>query len=183
MSLIAMMKTTIVLIMTIALVHSQYNCPTSNEIAVNDDDYRSYFACENYCDRLKYCSGPTEYFSGAERTCKSESLDWSPAYNLTGSQQVIPFVQSRHIRQTGYDVHWLSETRTRKFTFVGRYINQTHVMGTETILLLHNNCVLVQDVLLWVKQTRSLSIRYQTNPYSMNCEFPSTYLVSSDVKY
>jgi hypothetical protein len=92
-------------------------------------------------------------------------------------------VQSRHIRQNSYDVHWLSETRTRKFTFIGRYINETHVMGTETILLLHNNCILIQDVQLWVKGTRSLSINYSTNLYSMNCELPSTYLVSGDVKY
>ncbi|CAF2064098.1 unnamed protein product [Rotaria magnacalcarata] len=138
-----MIKTLILLIASIAVIEGSYSCPQSNGTFQNDDDYRSYHACTNYCDRVTYCLQTNEYYSAIERTCKRDEFNWLPGYDLTGTQLIMPLVQYRHFQQSRYDVYWTSETLNHQFDFMGRYINETHVIGTETILSLRTKCVFI----------------------------------------
>ncbi|CAM4877505.1 unnamed protein product [Rotaria socialis] len=138
-----MIKTLILLVASIAVIEGSYSCAQSNGTFQNDDDYRSYHVCTYYCDRITYCLQTNEYYSAIERTCKRGEFNWLPGYDLTGTELIMPLVQYRHFQQSGYDVYWTSETLNHQFDFIGRYINETHVMGTETILSLRTKCVLI----------------------------------------
>ncbi|CAF4664357.1 unnamed protein product, partial [Rotaria socialis] len=138
-----MIKTLILLVASIAVIEGSYSCAQSNGTFQNDDDYRSYHVCTYYCDRVTYCLQTNEYYSAIERTCKRGEFNWLPGYDLTGTELIMPLVQYRHFQQSGYDVYWTSETLNHQFDFIGRYINETHVMGTETILSLRTKCVLI----------------------------------------
>ena len=170
-----MIKILILFVTIVATVQGSYSCAQLNGTFKNDDDYRSYYICTNYCDRREYCSKTTEYYSSIDRICKNTGFLWSPAYDLTGIQKITPFVQYRNFQQTNFDVYWSSETKTHQFSFLGRYINETYVVGTETILSLKNKCILVRDVQLIVKGTKSVCITNIENPYSMKCELPVAY--------
>ncbi|CAF3301206.1 unnamed protein product, partial [Rotaria sp. Silwood2] len=176
-------KALILLTISIAVLEGSYNCAQDKGLFKNDDDYRSYYTCTSYCDRLEYCSKTTEYYSSLERTCKSTGFDWLPAYGLTGIQQITPSVQYRHFQQSNFDVYWSSETLSHRFDFIGRYINETHVVGTETILSFTTKCVLVRDVQLSVQDTRSFCATNVANPYSMKCKLPLNYVFSGCISY
>ncbi|CAM4770296.1 unnamed protein product [Rotaria magnacalcarata] len=170
-----MIKTLILLIASIAVIEGSYSCPQSNGTFQNDDDYRSYHACTNYCDRVTYCLQTNEYYSAIERTCKRDEFNWLPGYDLTGTQLIMPLVQYRHFQQSRYDVYWTSETLNHQFDFMGRYINETHVIGTETILSLRTKCVFVRNVQLLVRGPRSFCATNIPNAYSMKCKLPPHY--------
>jgi hypothetical protein len=178
-----MMKILVLLFATIAVAEGSYSCAARNGTFKNDDDGRSYYVCTNYCDRLEYCTKTTEYYSSIDRTCKTDGFTWAPAYNLIGVQQIIPLVQYRHFQQSGSDVFWYSETKNHQFSFLGRYINETHVTGTETIVSLKNKCTLVRDVQLVVRGTNSFCATNLPNPYSMNCELPLGYVFSGCISF
>lgn len=171
------------IIMTLAVTNASYNCPTANGTARNDNDYRSYHVCTNQCDRLHYCPNPNEYFTVIQEKCQNSNLDWVPAYDLTGIQSLVPLVQPRYIQQSNYDLNWVSETKTHKFTFIGRYINETHAVGTETILSYMKKCILIQDIQLTARNTRSFCVTARRNPYSMSCSTPSNAMFYDCFQY
>ena len=164
-------------------VHGFYSCPWVEGKARNEDDYRSYYLCKNQCDTLTYCSASDEYFSRAVDGCAKTNLDWLPAYDINGVQTVKPQIQYRYMHQYLYDIYWLSETDTHQFVFRGRYINETHAKGTETILSLKNSCVLIADIELIVQKSRSICLKYEINRFSMKCKLLPEYHRSSCFEY
>ncbi|CAF1478041.1 unnamed protein product [Adineta steineri] len=178
-----MIEILILFFTVIGIIQGSYSCAQTNGTFKNDDDFRSYYVCTNYCDRLEYCTKTTEYYSSLERICKTDGFLWIPAYSLTGVQEVTPNVQYRHFQQSNYDLYWSSETKNHQFTFTGRYINETQVVGTEIILSLKNKCILVRDVQLTVKGTKSFCTTNIENRYSMKCELPPNYAFSGCINY
>lgn len=144
-------------------------CPTGNGTFVNPDDYRSYYVCKDFYPQLNYCSSPVAYYSRIEQKCKPEPTDWRPTFDLTGSYQTTIYPSIVFIRQDGYNVFFTRDTSTEDVTFIGRYINTTHIIGMETMVQKINNCVINYNVQMRVTNNKSYCVQNNLHPFSSKC--------------
>ena len=121
-------------------------CPQVNGTFVNRDDYRTFFECINGISILQWCPIATQYYSTGNATCQDGPTEWNSLYDLTGTYTVTADIEYLQVYQKGYDLYWTSDTSTVANTFIGRYINETHIIGLETHLVRLTGCVSVLDV-------------------------------------
>ncbi|CAF3928241.1 unnamed protein product [Rotaria sordida] len=153
-----------------------FDCPNSNGIYINPDDYRSFYVCNNYCPRFEYCKSPNLYFSSDNQSCSIVPNNWIPRYYLTGT--IPPSDQSEcpiSVRQDGYQLFMACDGSIISETFIGRYINETHVQGIHLRRILTTNCINVFNFQLIASADRQYCVTHSLHPQSALCDLSYPY--------
>jgi hypothetical protein len=155
-----------------------FNCPNSTGKYGNSDNYQSFYDCNNYCPRLKYCTSPNPYFSNDIQGCSSEPKNWIPRYYLTGIELSTDGSGSTvYVRQDGYKLSWTYDISKASHTFTGQYINEIHVRGIHIRRVLTTNCISVFNVAVIAMADRSFCATSSLHPQSATCDlfYPYDY--------
>ena len=130
-------------------------CPQVNGTFVNRNDYSTYFKCINGISILEWCPIATQYYSTSKGSCQDGPTEWNYLYDLTGTYIVAADTEYLQVYQKGHDLYWTSDTSTVSNTFIGRYINETHIAGVETRLVRLTGCVSVLNVRVMTTGSKS----------------------------
>ena len=130
-------------------------CPQVNGTFVNRNDYSTYFKCINGISILEWCPIATQYYSTSKGSCQDGPTEWNYLYDLTGTYIVAADTEYLQVYQKGHDLYWTSDTSTVSNTFIGRYINETHIAGVETRLVRLTGCASVLNVRVMTTGSKS----------------------------
>jgi hypothetical protein len=150
----------------ISNVATTFRCPTANGSFVNPENYRSYYSCSNYCPSLLNCASHLDFYSRTQQTCQPEPTEWQPHFDLTGSHGTP---HSVFVRQDGYNVFYTVDTPDTDQTFIGRYINETQVVGIVWAVRKINNCMYSFDAEMQVTANKAYCYKDTLNKFSSKC--------------
>lgn len=143
-----------------------FQCPAASGFYVNPDNYRSYYSCSNYCPSLLNCESHLDFYSRTQQICLPEPTEWQPRFDLTGSHgSPHPYF----LRQDGYNVFYTIDASDVEQTFIGRYINETQVIGIVWALRKVNNCVYSFDAAIRVTANKAYCYKDTLNNFSSKC--------------
>jgi len=148
---------------------SSFQCSRANGSYVNPDNYRTYYSCSNYCPTLLSCASHHEFYSRVKQTCVPEPADWQPRFDLTGSHGSPHTV---FVRQDGYNVFYTIDTQDTDQTFIGRYVNETQVVGITWTLRKVNNCIYGFDAHMSVTANKAYCYTETLHMFSSKCGLP-----------
>ena len=173
----------IVLLVSLSICHVifGFSCPSPNGNYANSDDYRYFYVCSNNCPRLVGCPSPKDYFSNTSQMCASETTDWQPDFDLTGT--ISSGATTKYMRQTGYKVFLTDDDQSKEKTFLGQYINRTHIIGIQVEPRSANNCILVLNVRLVASGDRAFCHFSSIHPQSALCEAKAEDTFTGCFKY
>ena len=152
-----------------------FTCPQANGTYVNRDDYRSFYQCINGISMLQYCPSATQYYSTSNATCQDSPAEWSYIYDLTGTYTITADTEYRHVYQKDYDVYWTSDTPTVGNTFIGRYINETHIVGIQTRLIHLTGCTSVLNARMVAIDNKSFCYYTSLAIFGRACDLEAPY--------
>ncbi|CAF1386379.1 unnamed protein product [Adineta steineri] len=128
---------------------------------------------------LKYCPSATQYYSTGNATCQEGPAEWNYVYDLTGIYTVTANIEYRHVYQRDYDVYWTSDTPTVANTFIGRHINETHIVGIQTRLVRLTGCTSVLNARMVATGSKSFCQHTSLAVFGRACDLVAPY--SSDL--
>jgi hypothetical protein len=147
-------------------VVATFQCPRANGSYVNPDDYRTYYACSNYCPSLLSCASSLDFYSRTKQACLPEPTEWQPRFDVTGSHGTT---QTVFVRQDGYNVFYTSDTQDTEQTFIGRYINETQIVGMVWALRKINNCMYSFNAQMSVTAGKAYCYKDTLHAFSSKC--------------
>jgi hypothetical protein len=95
-----------------------------------------------------------------------EPAEWQPQFDLTGAHETLNTI---FIRQDKCDVFYTIDTLDEGRTFIGRYINETHVAGTMSALRKINNCVYSFNVEIGATANQAYCEKNTVRAFSNKC--------------
>jgi hypothetical protein len=149
----------------ISNVATTFQCPTANGSFVNPDNYRTYYSCSNYCPNLISCASHLDFYSRTEQACLPEPTGWQPHFDLTGAHTS----NTVFVRQDGYNVFYTIDSSDTEQTFIGRYVNETEVVGIVWALHKINNCVYSFNAQMRVTANKAYCYKDTLNTFSSKC--------------
>jgi hypothetical protein len=147
---------------------SAFDCPRSNGTYPHESNAAAYYRCSRSCSYQESCP-PNQFYSSTANQCKPEPADWTPRFDLTGTFDYPGGYYSIPTRQSGYNLYWTAAYDGVEYSFTGRYINETVVIGMEVGLVKSTNCRFLNEFIITVTAKRTFCHTKTLHWYTRAC--------------